>query len=128
MNSAAFNGDGDGLRKVFGPESLHDVLNVYLHRRFGGKQSVGDVAVAIASGDLLEDLNFACGKVFVGAVLDQVRRNGRRNAPAGAYLMNGGRTYERGGRNFSAGMWPISPISRDSSKNRCRPAQLSASR
>ena len=66
-----FKRNRDGLGAITGSQLLHDVLDVHFHRFFGDEQTIGDVAVAIAAGNLLEDLDLACGKVFIGIVLGQ---------------------------------------------------------
>ena len=77
MNDAAFKGNGNCLRPVAGSQFLHDVFNVDLDGLLGDEQSIANIAVAIASGNLLQDLNLTRGEVFVGIMLGQVCRDRR---------------------------------------------------
>ena len=80
MDDTAFKGNGNCLRPITCSQFLHDVFNVNLDGLLGDEQSIGNIAVAIASGNLLQDLNLACGEVFVGIMLGQVCRDRSWNA------------------------------------------------
>src|SRR5262249_44737820 len=69
MDDAAADADGDGLRAVVSAEFAHDVLDVNLDGFFGNGEVVGDVAIAVAFGNLAKNLNFAFGEGFIGDVL-----------------------------------------------------------
>ena len=61
MDDAAAEAYGDGLCPIGGAQLFHDVLDVDLHGFFGDEESCGNLAVAIAAGDLAQYLDFAAG-------------------------------------------------------------------
>jgi hypothetical protein len=63
LHRAAPQGDGGGgLRAVLGAPRLEDVLDVDLDLLFRDEQAFGDVAVAVAAGQLLQHRQVARGK------------------------------------------------------------------
>src|SRR6266566_5053204 len=79
LNDSSTNGDRDGLRPVIRMEFFHDVFQVGLHRLFRDKELFSDVAVAISSGKLTQDVHFTRSKLFITVVLSQIRRYLGRN-------------------------------------------------
>src|SRR5262245_4383617 len=80
LDDAAPEGDGHRLRAVAGSELAHDVLDVHLDRLFGDEEALGDVAVAVAAGDMPEDFYLARRQRLVAQVLGKPRRDLRGDA------------------------------------------------
>ena len=79
VDDSAPHGYRDGLRTVTGSQLVHNVLDVNLDRFFGDEESFGNVAVAIAASDLLQDFDFPRGEGLVAVVLREMGRNGWRD-------------------------------------------------
>src|SRR5947209_2438422 len=80
LDNAAAHGNRDRLGAVAGAQLLHDVLDVNLDRVFGDEEELGDVAVPIPSGDVLQHVFLAVGQGLVADVLGEMRRHFGRNA------------------------------------------------
>lgn len=58
-DDSAAHADGDSFGSIISPELLQDVLDMALHGFLADEEHRGDVAVAIASGDLLENFDLS---------------------------------------------------------------------
>src|SRR5262249_18702433 len=67
------------LRAITGAQLLHNMLDVHLDGLFGDEESFGDVAIAIAVGDMLENLDLTLGQGIIAEVLGEMGGNLRRN-------------------------------------------------
>jgi hypothetical protein len=74
LNDSPTDADRNCLGTVVRVEFLHDVLEMCLHRLFRDKELFSDVAVAISSGKLTQDVHFTRSKLFITVVLSQIRR------------------------------------------------------
>src|SRR5216683_1099618 len=79
LDDSAMHGNRDCLCTVAGAEFFHDVLDVDLDGFFGDKKLVGNISIAVATCNMIEDFYFARGQVFVTHVLRELRRQLRRN-------------------------------------------------
>jgi hypothetical protein len=62
MDDAAANADGDGLCSILRAEFVHDVLDVDFHGLFRDRKALANVPIAVALGNLLQDLHLALGQ------------------------------------------------------------------
>ena len=69
LNNSPANPNGDRLGSVGGAEFFHDVLDVYFDGLFRDEEFFGNVTVAVAPGNLLENLDLPASEGLVGEVL-----------------------------------------------------------
>lgn len=62
MDDAAANADGDGLCSILRAEFVHDVLDVDFHGLFRDRKALANVPIAVALGNLPQDLDLALGQ------------------------------------------------------------------
>src|SRR6266566_4514169 len=79
LNDSSTDADRDCLGPIVRVEFLHDVLEMCFHRLFRDKELFSDVAVAISSGKLTQDVHFTRSKLCIAVVLSQRRRYLGRN-------------------------------------------------
>src|SRR6266542_604459 len=73
LNDSSKDADRDCLCPIVRVEFLHDVLEMCFHRLFRDEELFSDVAVAIVSGKLTQDVNFTRSKLFITVVFSQIR-------------------------------------------------------
>src|SRR5258705_3288828 len=79
LDNTPADANGYRLGAVTGAELFHDVLDVYFHRLFGDEKLVGDIAIAVAAGDLTQYFHLAPGKSFVTVMFGQMGRDFMRD-------------------------------------------------
>src|SRR5262245_16628746 len=72
VNDAAADADGYGLCAIGGAQLVQDVLDVDLDGFLRDEQALGDLAVAMALGDVLQHVALAFGQRFLAEVFGQV--------------------------------------------------------
>src|SRR5208282_2276158 len=101
LNNAAADGNSDRLGAIVRAKFFHDVFNVNLHRTFGDKEAVGDVAIAVALCNLLQNFDFASGERFVAQMVRKARCNLAGMAFLPAYTLRIASSTSLGGMLFS---------------------------
>src|SRR3954464_2744361 len=69
LDETTVNPNRDRLRAISGAQFLHDVTDVNLRRVFRDRKVLGNIAVAIASGQPSKHLDFATRQPIVRVVL-----------------------------------------------------------
>ena len=97
LDDAAAYTNCDRFRAIIRAELLHDVLDVALHGFLADEEHGGYVAVAIASGDPLKNLDFSPAEELLSHVLSKLSRDFRRNVtPAIMYFSDGFQQFTSG--------------------------------
>src|SRR3954466_5337280 len=82
-NDSAADRDRHGAGAIAGAQLLHDVLDVHLDRLLGDEQPLGDVAIPVAAGDVLQDVDLAARQRLVREMFGELRGGiGRDPFPA----------------------------------------------
>src|SRR6266581_2631141 len=61
------------LRTILGLELLHYMFDVHLDRFLGNEQPFCDIAIAVTSRDMAEDLDLPVGQSLIAEMLDKLR-------------------------------------------------------
>jgi len=67
-NDAAANSNSDGLGPVLSSEFFHDAFDVHLNGFLSDFQPLANIAIAVAFGDSLKNIDFTVGKRFAAHV------------------------------------------------------------
>ena len=65
LDEAATCGDDKCVGTVMGSQLLHDVFDVNLHSLLGYEEPVGDVAISISTGKMLEHLGLPFAQILL---------------------------------------------------------------
>jgi hypothetical protein len=71
MNESAPRRDRHGMCPIARSQLFHDVLEVTLDRFFGDKEPLCNIAIAISSGDVSQNVDLAIRERFIGEMLDE---------------------------------------------------------